>query len=217
MKKHILTLCLGCLMIASSHALNEAYKMAMQRELQTLDQAQSPEELQKVANAFARIAQMMPEEWIPEYYAGLALANAGFRSQGSLEEKDSYFAKAKKHTNLAVKISPENSEIVALQGYIILGELAADPNSRGQHLSEQAMQTFNKAISLNTQNPRAVIMLAQLELGMAQFFGQGPEKACGLMQSSLKMFEKEENTQPEEPFAPKWGKAFAEQMKGMCP
>lgn len=216
MKKYSLAIIAMMLISFFTHASNEAYVKAMQKELQAMGSAQSPEDLQKVANGFARIATMAPEEWLPEYYAGLALANAGFRSQGGIEEKDTFFEKAKKHAEKAASISPDNSEIVALQGFITMGELAADPNSRGQHLSAQAMQTFNKAVNLNRKNPRAVVMLAQMELGLAQFFGQGPEKACGLVETALDMFEKEEGLESNDPLAPKWGKDMALQMKGAC-
>lgn len=216
MKKYILTLFSICLFVFSGQANNEDYQKAMEKELQAMKEAKSSEDLQKVANGFTRIAQMMPEEWLPEYYAGLALANAGFRSQGGIDEKDTYFGKAKKHANNAAKISPDNSEIVALQGFITMGELAVDPQSRGQHLSGQAMQTFGKAVDLNRQNPRAIILLAQMELGMAQFFGQGPEKACGLVQSSLELFKKEAEENKEQNFEPRWGKEMAEQMKANC-
>ncbi|RPA67501.1 hypothetical protein EF405_16505 [Cyclobacteriaceae bacterium YHN15] len=178
--------------------------------------AASPEDLQKVANGFARIAQMMPEEWLPDYYAALALANAGFRSEGGANVKDPLFDQAKKYVDKAAKISPNNSEIVALQGFIIMGELAVDPASRGQHLSGLAMQTFGKAVDLNRQNPRAIMMLGQMELGMAQFFGQGPEKGCGLIKSSLELYEKEDASKEDGTFLPTWGKEIALQIKQNC-
>jgi hypothetical protein len=150
---------------------------------------------------------------LPEYYAALALANAGFRSEGGADVKDPFFDQAKKHVDKAAKISPNNSEVVALQGFIIMGELAVDPASRGQHLSGLAMQTFGKAVDLNRQNPRAIMMLGQMELGMAQFFGQGPEKACGLVDASLALFAKEGAEAKEGNLNPTWGKAMAEEMK----
>lgn len=216
MKKYSLAIIVMMLFTLMTSASNEAYEKAMLKELQNMKTAASPQDLQKVANGFARIAQMMPEEWLPDYYAALALANAGFRSQGGLDEKDPLFAEAKKHADKAASISPNNSEIVALQGFITMGELAADPNSRGQHLSGLAMQTFGKAVELNRQNPRAIMMLGQMELGMAQFFGQGPEKGCGLINASLELFKKEEDSKEEETLMPSWGKEMALQIKENC-
>ncbi|WP_194775151.1 hypothetical protein [Pararhodonellum marinum] len=216
MKKYCIAIIVMMLISMISEASNEAYEKAMHKELQQMKAAKSPEELQKVANGFARISEMMPEEWLPDYYAALALANAGFRIQEDKKEKDRYFHAAKQHAEKAAAISGNNSEIEALKGYIVMGELSVDPNSRGQSLSPLALQTFGKAIELNRQNPRAIILMAQMELGMAQFFGQGPEKACGLVGSSLELFKKEEAGQAENTLLPTWGKDIALKMKENC-
>lgn len=213
MKKYSFAIIVLMLISLMTQASDEAYEKAMKKELQNMKTAASPEDLKKVANGFARIAQMADGEWLPDYYAALALANAGFRSEGGMDVKDPIFAEAKKYVDKAAKISPNNSEVVALQGFITMGELAADPGSRGQHLSGLAMQTFGKAVDLNRQNPRAIMMLGQMELGMAQFFGQGPEKGCGLVDASLALFAKEDAEAKEGNLNPTWGKAMAEEMK----
>lgn len=195
---------------------NEEYQAAMLKEIQVMNQAGPASDLQKSANSFARIAQMNPEEWLPHYYAGLALANASFRSQEGAAEKDMILEEAKKHVAKAAAVSSNNSEIVALDGYITMAELAIDPASRGQYLSPLAMQKFGKAVDLNRKNPRAIMMLGQMELGMAEFFGSGPAKECGLITASLELFEKEaESKNPNEIF-PSWGKEMAEQIKTKC-
>jgi hypothetical protein len=215
MKKQILFLAL-CLTLGFTVNAQDAYVAAMQKEMTQMKTAVSAQDLQKVANGFARIAEMAQGEWLPDYYAALALVNAGFRTQGGLEEKDAIYAQAKKHADKASKNSPNNSEVTALHGYITMGELAADPNSRGQHLSGLAMQTFGKAIEQNRQNPRAIMLMAQMELGMAQFFGQGPEKACGLVTASLGLFEKEASQNNGPTLFPTWGKDLALQLKSNC-
>jgi cell division protein YceG involved in septum cleavage len=215
MKKQFLILAL-CLTLGFTVNAQDAYVAAMQKEMTQMKTAVSAQDLQKVANGFARIAEMAQGEWLPDYYAALALVNAGFRTQGGLEEKDAIYAQAKKHADKAAKTSANNSEITALQGYIIMAELAADPNSRGQQLMGQAMQTFGKAIDQNRQNPRAIILMAQMEYGAAQFFGQGPEKACGLVTASLGLFEKEASLNNGPTLNPTWGKDLALQLKSNC-
>lgn len=195
---------------------NKEYQAAMLKEIQVMNQAGPASDLQKSANSFARIAQMNPEEWLPHYYAGLALANASFRVQGELAEKDNLLEEAKKHIEKATALSPSNSEIVALDGYITMAELAADPASRGQHLSPLAMQKFGKAVDLNRKNPRAIMMLGQMELGMAEFFGTGPAKGCGLITASLELFDKEAEAKNPNEIFPSWGKEMAEQIKIKC-
>ncbi|ERM83848.1 hypothetical protein P872_02185 [Rhodonellum psychrophilum GCM71 = DSM 17998] len=217
MKKYLFAIGMMFLISISIKASNEAYEKAMRTEIQKLYRAGSVQDLQQSANVFSRIAEMNKEEWLPDYYAAWAYANMGFRTDGGIQEKDGFFGQAKMHAKKAASISPNNSEIVAMQGFIIMGELSVDPNSRGQSLSPIAMQTFAKAIELNRQNPRAIFMMAQMENGMAQFFGQGPEKACGLVDASLKLFEKEASEAKEGALEPMWGKNMAAQMKAECP
>ena len=78
------------------------------------------------------------------------------------------------------------------------------------------MGLFGKAISLDRANPRAVTLMSQMELGMAQFFGQGPEKACGMARMGLELFAKEQAKVDENYLLPTWGKMNAAQVAGAC-
>jgi Tfp pilus assembly protein PilF len=79
------------------------------------------------------------------------------------------------------------------------------------------MNTFGRALALDAQNPRAMLLMAQMELGTAQFFGQGPEKACGMVQNSIKLFEQEESRQADATLTPVWGKDMAVKIAEQCP
>ena len=216
MKKYTLTFSFMALLFAAM-ASDAAYEKAMQKEVEKFLSAQSPEDFQKSAHAFARIGEMNQEEWLPQYYAALSYANLGFMSQEGLDKKDALFDQAKRYVEKAAGLSPSNSEIVALQGFIVMGQIAADPGSRGPSLSQQAMQTFGRAIELDKSNPRALIMMAQMEMGMAQFFGQGTEKACGMARASIELFTKEAEASEEGSIEPRWGKEMAEQLLQSCP
>lgn len=199
------------------NASNEAYEKAMRREIAQLWQAASAIELQNAANAFKRIGELNPAEWLPPYYGAVAYAQMGFRSNESLSVRDGYFSRAKANIEKAAALSANSSEIIAMQGFITMGELSLDPGARGQNLSPLAMQTLGKAIELDPQNPRAMIMMAQMELGTARFFGQSAEKACKLVQVSLELFGKEMAKAEKNSLQPAWGLPMAEQMKESCP
>ena len=83
-------------------------------------------------------------------------------------------------------------------------------------MSPQAMQLFGKAINLDRENPRAVSLMSQMELGMSQFFGSGPEKACGMARMSMDLYKKEEAKVTDEYILPTWGKNQAEQVISKC-
>jgi len=217
MKKYILVFILLALVSLLANASNDAYLKAMQKSISQLWQAQTIAELQDAANSFTRIADLNPDEWLPPYYVAVAYAQMGFRSDESVQTKDSYFSMAKEKIEEAAALSPDNAEVVAMMGFITMGELSLDPGSRGQHLSPLAMQTLRKAVELNPKNPRALVMMAQMELGSAQFFGRGPEKACNWLNRSLEAFAQEASQTATADIHPRWGSLMAEQMKGQCP
>jgi tetratricopeptide (TPR) repeat protein len=217
MKKYILVFILLALISFWANASQDAYLKAMQKSITQLWQGSSVLELQNAANSFSRLADLNPDEWLPPYYEALAYAQMGYRSDESLKIKDSYFSLAKASIEKASALSPNNSEIVAMMGFITMGELSLDPGARGQNLSPLAMQTLGKAIALDPQNPRALVMMAQMEWGTAQFFSQSPEKACAWLIKSLEAFAQEASRTDNNSIEPLWGAVMAEQMKGQCP
>ncbi|GAB2495364.1 hypothetical protein [Algoriphagus taiwanensis] len=210
--KTVFTLLLSYLLVFPALAQN-SYESAMKDQIQAMQQIRSLEESQAVSNAFLRIADVKKEEWLPLYYAAYVQTNAAFRFD---VDKDQYLDQAMELAKKAAGISPNNSEITALEGFILMGKVSVDPANRGQSLSPQVMQLYGKAIALNRENPRATTLMAQMELGMAQFFGSGPEKACGLARVGLELFAKEEAQVDENYLMPTWGKNQAEQVASQC-
>lgn len=213
MKKYILTLAILFVWITYVKANDPTYVAAIQKQKEGMKTIQSAEESQAVSNGFLRIAEANSAEWLPLYYAALTQTTAAFRFE---VDKDQYFDQALELVKKADQLAPGNSEITALHGYILMGKISLDPANRGQSLSPEAMQLFGKAISLDRENPRAVTLMSQMELGMAQFFGSGPEKACGLARMGLELFAKEQAKVDENYILPTWGEKNAEQVAGSC-
>src|SRR5690606_11993787 len=154
----------------------DAYQKAMQKNLQKMQDAQDKSALQEAANGFERIANNSPDEWLPLYYTAYSYIHISQMEQ-ELAAKDEALDKALTYIRKASEIAPQESEIVALEGYQVMMKLAADPANRGQTLSPKAMQLFGKATGMNPENPRAAYLMAEMEYGTAQFFGSGTEKA----------------------------------------
>lgn len=213
MKTTILTIALAFIWISFANAIDPAYEAAMQKQIIAMNSIPNLESAQEVTNGFLRIAEAKNEEWLPLYYAAYNQTIAAFRFD---VDKDSYFDQALELVKKADGIARNNSEITALKGFVLMGKLSVDPGSRGQSLSPEIMQTYGKAINLDRENPRAVTLMAQMELGMAQFFGSGPEKACGMARMGLELFKKEEEKISEGYILPTWGKNQAEEVLKSC-
>jgi len=190
----------------------DAYIKAMQGGLTAMGQANSIESLQAAASQFERIGAKIESEWHPHYYAGLNYINMSFMAE-DLATKDGYTAQAQKFIDKAIAAAPNNSEVVALQGFNYMAQLSADSGNRGQMLSPKAMQQFGMALKLNPQNPRAQALLAQMQYGMAQFFGSPTDKPCAMAKQTLPAFDAQEEGKS---LDPTWGKDMAESLIGQC-
>lgn len=213
MKKYILIFALSFICIHVVNASDPTFEKAMSKQIQAMATIQTLEESQKVSNSFLRIFEAQPEEWLPLYYASLLQIESAFRFDIN---KDQAFDQALEYIEKAKKIAHENSELTALEGYAVMGKLSVDPANRGQNLTPEAMQLFGKAIALDRENPRAVLLMAQMELGMAQFFGSGPEKACGMARMGSDLLQKEKGKINESYILPTWGERMASQFEKVC-
>ncbi len=192
---------------------NDALEEAMLNGLKQMNEAQSAQDLKNAVNVFERIAQAAPDHWEPYYFAGLANIKMANYTE-DMEAKDNHWDDALKQISKGLERAPMESELIALQGYCYMLKVSVDPATRGQSMSPKAIGAFQKALAINSANPRATLMLGQMELGMAQFFGTGPEKGCGLIKKSLDLFDSFEKPTP---YAPDWGKEWATNVAQSCP
>src|SRR5690606_10019153 len=115
--------------------------------------------------------------------------------------------------NESRKVEHDESEVAAMEGFVHMIRVTVDPASRGQQYSGLAFQAFGKSLAINPDNPRALALKAQMELGTAQFFGSPVDDACATMRLALEKFD---TFTSENPLAPRWGRETAESMKEQC-
>jgi tetratricopeptide (TPR) repeat protein len=193
-------------------ANDEKYIELMTKQIQAVYAAETITELQPIVNTFDRIAGAEKTKWEPYYYSAFGSV--------MMANKETEAAKKDGHLDLALaaiekgkKINSEESELVALEGFVHMIRVTVDPATRGQQYSSMAFQTYNKALSMNPENPRALGFLAQMQLGTARFFGSSTEEACGTAKKAL---EKYATYKSENPLAPKWGKGMTEGLLKQC-
>lgn len=191
---------------------NPSYETIMKEHIELLNNAGTISELQKAANAFQRISGIHDDEWLPPYYTALAYANMGYISNGGADEKDAFFTEAEKHLNRAETLSENSAEITTLKGYILMGRLNADPGNRGQRLSPRIFQLFEKALQMDPENPRAAILLARMEYGMAGFMGQNTAYICERISTHKELFSKSKD----DTLLPAWGEYILDNLLKEC-
>lgn len=212
MKQLILLLTLVVTSTMQLRANDEKFVEAMQKNIRSIYEAGSIESYQQSVNAFERIASAEKSRWEPLYYIAFGNVMMANLSQDNLK-KDRYLDLAMEAVSRGKSIAENESEIVALEGFIYMIRVTVDPQSRGMEFAPQAVMTFNRALNLNPENPRALALLAQMQFGTAQFFGSPTTEACAI---NAKALEKFDNFKSDNVLAPVWGRRMAESLKEKC-
>jgi hypothetical protein len=196
----------------SLNADDTRYIEAMQKNIQSVYKAKSVTDLQGSVNSLERIAAAEKLKWEPYYYVSFAyILMSNFEQDAA--KKDLYLDQANASIEKAVSINDNESEIIALVGFIHMMRVAVDPASRGAQYSGMAMQAFGKATSLNPENPRALALMAQMQYGTAKFFGSPATEACATLDAALQKFD---SYKSDNPLAPQWGREMALGLKKEC-
>ncbi len=161
---------------------------------------------------FERIAQVEKENWLPAYYAANVLITQSF----GVEDKsirNEMLEKAKAHVATAHKISPANSEIHTLEGFLYTSYVAMDPMIYAMQYNGKISDLHAKAIELDPNNPRAHANSIEYEMGAARFFNQDLTPFCKRLEETLVMFD---NQKSDIKFAPSYGKERVESVIENC-
>lgn len=207
-----ITLILATFISQIAFANDEKYIEQMTKQIQAVYSAQTIEELQSIVNTIDRIAGAEKTKWEPYYYGAFGSVMMATR-ETETTKKDGYLDLALAAIEKGKKINSEESELVALEGFVHMIRVTVDPATRGQQYSSMAFQTYNKALNMNPENPRALGFLAQMQLGTARFFGSSTDEACGTAKKALEKFD---TYKSENPLAPKWGKGSTQGVLKNC-
>jgi tetratricopeptide (TPR) repeat protein len=208
----IITISIIIIFVIESLAGDEKYIVAMQKNIKSLYEAKSVADLQSAVNAIERISSVEKNKWEPHYYAAFGYVMMANRDSVAAQ-RDIYLDRALEALKKAVELAPEESEVLALQGFAYMIRLSIDPGSRAPQFAGITMQYLQGALKLNPENPRALGLMAQMQLGTAQFFGSPIDDACKTANAALVKFDNFKSTNP---LAPAWGRSMADRITKLC-
>jgi hypothetical protein len=204
------TLLLGISVLACSvlTAADDQYVSKMKETIRLMDQCQTPEEYQEVANTFEVIAEAEKDKWHPYYYNALVYGIMSMQVP-DFEKKDLYAEKAQSAISSGLEIEPEESEFYVLKAFALYAAIQVDPMTRGMDYMMQAEQALAKAEELNADNPRIYFMRAQATLNMPVEYGGGPEAALPVLKKAKEKYDSEVR---ESELDPVWGREDINQI-----
>jgi len=182
------------------------YEKAMTKGLEIMQT-----DLNAAAQQFERITAAEKENWLPPYYAALAYVNSSW-GQNPKEQTLASMKKAQEFINKAESLSPNNPEIMVLQGLLNTCYIQYDSSIYGMKLSGSTTAIYEKALAMAPKNPRVVSSRAQWLMGSARFFGKDVTPYCGQLETAISLFEQEKA----DGFMPSWGLKGAAKAQQDC-
>jgi hypothetical protein len=213
MKKYIFFLALLAGLQTAAYSQGDKYVAAMQKNLTQFDSAKTVEDFTKIANTFERIGDAEKTQWLPYYYAGLALTTAGWMP--TLKDKDANATRVNGICDKAESIATtdvDKAEILSLRNMSATQQMMVDPPSRWMSYGQTAGQVLEKALKLDPNNPRLYYLKGMSLFGTPEQFGGGKDKAKPVFEKAVELYKQ---AKPKELY-PRWGQKQAEDMIAQC-
>jgi hypothetical protein len=192
-----------------SSAQSDKYKAAMEKSLNLFDSAKTTADLVTVANTFERIADAEKTQWLPYYYAGLALSTAGWNDPKM--DKDANSTRINTLCDKAEALD-KNSEIYVLRNMSATQQMMVDPQTRWQTYGMQAGKDLEVATQLNPDNPRIYYLKGESLINTPVAFGGGKDKAKPQFEKAIALYKVDKP----KPLWPKWGRERSEEELAKC-
>lgn len=204
----------ACLVISMTGLSQSArYMDAMNKNLARFDSVKTTAGYQELAASFERIGDAEKTEWLPYYYAGLALTTSAWTDMKM--DKDANAEKTKAIIAKAEPLAKDNadkSELLAIKNMAATQQMLVDPQNRWMTFGKEAEEYMKRAKELNPANPRLAYLEGAGIFGTPEQFGGGKTKAKPVLEKAVELFKAEQAR----PLYPRWGQQQAEMMLAQC-
>ncbi|WP_153800210.1 hypothetical protein [Foetidibacter luteolus] len=191
------------------HAQDDKFTGAMKKNLAQFDSVKTTQDYTNLANNFERIGDAEKTQWLPYYYAGLALTTAAWSDQSL--DKDKNAEKVKALCDKAEAIE-KNAEILTIRNMAATQQMMVDPQNRWQTYGMEAGSALQKGMQIDPNNPRLYYLQGMSIFNTPEQFGGGKDKAKPIFEKAVALFKA---AQPK-PLYPNWGQKQAEDMLAKC-
>lgn len=188
---------------AATYAQSDKYVNAMKTNIGMLDSMMANKNSIEVANNFERIANAEKTQWLPYYYAAYCTIIHAYTEQDN-SKKDAIADKAQQLLDKADSLlGKENSETDVIKSMIATAHMMVDPQSRYMSYGASANDLIEKSKSLDSTNPRPILLQAENTFYTPEAFGGGKDAARPLFEQAANLYTA---FKPETELSPNWGK-----------
>jgi len=212
MKEMLWPFLLGLFLFSNVFPQSESDSVIYTRGLAMLDRAETPGQFMESASYFEKISSENPDHWLASYYAGLSCILAAKNSPSKVNS-DQLLDKAQGFIDISLELKSNEPENHILQAFLYQVRLLADPQGRSVSFAQKADACLKKALSADSDNPRAYFLMASNVYYTPPVFKGGPKNALPVF---VKAKEKFRSYKPGLSFAPGWGEKQNEEMIRLC-
>ena len=212
--KKLLLLCLvlfGSVYHASAQTTagsDEKYLANFKKALLNLDSSWvSPPRMRETANQFERLANYKKTEWLPRYYHALCLIQYSWSADE--KEREAILKAAETSIQTGMALSPDSSEMVALEGYLYQAMIKINPMTNGAIYGPKSAMTLQRAALLDPNNPRPPYLTGQNIYFTPDMWGGGMDKARPHLEKAKALFA---TFKPASELHPNWGQVVCEMI-----
>lgn len=201
MKRIVLLATIICF-ASFTFAQSDKYVSAMKANIALLDSMMLKNNGGEMSNNFERIADAEKTQGLPYYYAAYCKVTQAYSEQDN-SKKDALADKAQELIDKAeVILGKETSETAVIKSMIATARMMVDPQNRYMTYGPTSAEFIEKAKTLDSTNPRPVLLEAEGKFYTPEQFGGGKDVAKEYFDKANAL---NENFKPETELSPNWG------------
>lgn len=204
----VITCMITASLIAQTSAPGDKFVSTMEKNIQVLDTASTPETYISLANTFERIGNAESNQWLPFYYSAYCYTILAYMTPDK-SKVDQIADRAEGFVYKAAALSFNNSELSTLSAMITYCRLQVDPVNRWGTMGASGETYLSKAKEQDPTNPRPYLVEARVKLNTPEAMGGGAKVATPVINTAVEKFN---IFVPASTIAPHWGKPAAEKM-----
>jgi len=196
------------LLSRAGNRTDSLYASTMKSIIQKMDTLNNFEDIQLCTMIFERIHQVYPNDWLSLYYVIYSDLKSFYHNPKHLKAKQ-LLGKSEKNLEILKENKSGNiSEILTLEGYYYMALIMSDSSKYGRKYYKNVIKSYEKAIELDKNNPRAICLLAFFEQKLPKIL-RSTRNSKIQHDEAKELFSKESK----DSMLPHWGEFYLGQIK----